>query len=180
MKYCLMGLAMTLMFTAGAQAECQLSLSRSDLNYGKVHEKDYTGQHKRWKTLHDRDVQLTAICDTPVKMALFTQAGAQDEGFRFASDSVVLVSASNALLDGQSVMLGKTTNHSPFTLTGSSTNKVLLRDSEGLLPVSGERILEGKQFSVTLTVRPALSERDTDVRDSETLESHLHFNVETE
>ncbi|HEM6631437.1 TPA: hypothetical protein U2I12_004148 [Citrobacter farmeri] len=170
-----------MMLATSAQAECQLSLSHPTLNYGKVHDKDYTSQYKRWKTLNDREVQLTAICDTAEKMAIFVQGGEQDDGFRFATDSIVLVEAANATLDGHSVMLGKTTSHAPFALNGQGSNKMVLRDNDGLLPLSGNRILEGKQFSVTLTVRPALSDRDTTaVHDRTTLESNLHFTVETQ
>lgn len=180
MKKYLSGLALALLFSGLAQAECQLTLSRAELSYGKVHDSDYSGQHKRWKTLNDRDVQLTAVCEAPVKMAVFVQGGSQDEGFRFASDSVVLIAASNATLDGRPVSLGKTISHSPFMLSGTGNDKALLRDNEGLVPVDGEQIMEGQQFSVTLTVRPALSERDTQVRDNTRLESDLHFTVENE
>lgn len=69
------------LFCAGlAHAECQLTLSRPELNYGKVHEKDFSGQHKRWKTLHEREVRITALCDAPTKMAIFGQGGANDDG----------------------------------------------------------------------------------------------------
>ncbi|EOC0419114.1 hypothetical protein ACI0Z1_003701 [Cronobacter malonaticus] len=174
------GLLAALLFSGFTQAECQLSLSRTELSYGKVHESDYSGQHKRWKTLNDRNVQLTAICDVPVKMAIFAQGGAQEDGFRFASDSVMLVSASNATLDGKPVMIGKTVSHSPFLLNGAGSDKKLLRANEGLLPVSGEQILQGQQFTVQLTIRPALSSQDTKVKDKSTLESNLHFSIETE
>ncbi len=180
MKKHVFGLLAAVLFSGFTQAQCQLSLSRTELSYGKVHESDYSGQHKRWKTLNDRTVQLTAICDAPAKMAIFAQGGAQDEGFRFASDSVMLVSASDATLDGKPVMIGKTVSHSPFLLNGAGGNKKLLRDNEGLVPVSGEHILQGQQFTVQLTVRPALSSRDTKVKDKSTLVSNLHFSVETE
>ncbi|MDI6426472.1 hypothetical protein QL200_11080 [Cronobacter dublinensis] len=180
MKKCLFTLAALMLFTGIAQAECQLSLSRNEINYGKVHESDYSGQHKRWKTLNSREVQLNVVCDAPVKMAVFAHGGAQDEGFRFASDSVMLISASNATLDGKRVALGKTTSHSPFILNGTGSDKKLLRDNDGLMPVSANQIMEGQQFSVTLTVRPALSEHDTTVKDKSKLESDLNFNVETE
>ncbi len=180
MKRYLTGLALMLLFSGLAQAQCQLSLSRAEINYGKVHDSDYSGQHKRWKTLNDRDVQLTAICDAPAKMAIFVHGGDQDEGFRFGSDSVVLVAASSATLDGKQVMIGKTISHSPFALNGNASDKRLLRDNEGIVPVSGEQTLEGQQFSVMLTVRPALSDRDTQVNDKSKAESNLHFNVEME
>ncbi|WP_312816238.1 hypothetical protein [Atlantibacter subterraneus] len=180
MKRGVFGVLLMLWLAGNALADCQLTLSRPDLDYGKVRNKDYSGQLKRWKTLNDRQVQLTAVCDSPVRMAVFTHGGEQDDGFRFASDSVVLVAASNATLDGNPVMLGKTSSHAPFINSGSPGDKNMLRNNEGLLPVSGETILAGRQFSITLTVRPALSERDTEVKDKTTLESHLHFNVETE
>nr|WP_312985554.1 hypothetical protein [Atlantibacter sp.] len=174
------GLALMLLFSGLAQAQCQLSLSRAEINYGKVHDSDYSGQHKRWKILNDRNVQMTAMCDGQVKMAIFAQGGTQDDGFRFGADSIMLVTASNATLDGKPVMLGKTISHGSFTLNGAASDKKLLQDNEGLVPVSGEQILEGQQFSVMLTVRPALSERDTQVSDKTKTESDLHFNVETE
>ena len=180
MKKYLTGLALMLLFSGFAQAQCQLLLSRAEINYGKVHDGDYSGQHKRWKTLNDRNVQMTAICDSPIKMAIFAQGGEQDEGFRFGTDSVMLVAASNATLDGKPVMLGKTLSHGPFVLNGAASDKKLLRDNEGLVPVSDEQIPEGQQFSVMLTVRPALSERDMQVKDKSKAESDLHFNVETE
>lgn len=180
MKKYLTGLALMLLFSGFAQAQCQLSLSRAEINYGKVHDGDYSGQHNRWKTLNDRNVQMTAICDSPVKMAIFAQGGTQDDGFRFGTDSIMLVAASNATLDGIPVMLGKTISHGPFTLNGTASDKKLLRDNEGLVPVSGEQILEGQQFSVMLTVRPALSDRDTQVSDKTKAESDLHFYIDIE
>ncbi|EOW6795535.1 hypothetical protein ACOZ17_002619 [Cronobacter sakazakii] len=169
------------LFCAGlAHAECQLTLSRPALNYGKVHEKDFSGQHKRWKTLHEREVRITALCDAPTKMAIFGQGGANDDGFRMASDSLMLVKASDASLDGKPVLLGKTHSHSAFVPEGSGSDKKLWRDNEGLLPMSGAGVAEGKEFSMTLTILPALSARDTQVTDKTTLESNLHFTVETQ
>ena len=80
-KY-LTGLALMLLFCGLAQAQCQLSLSRAEINDGRVRDGDYSGQHKRWKTLNDRHVQMTAICDSPVKMAIFAQGGTQDANFQ--------------------------------------------------------------------------------------------------
>lgn len=180
MKHYALGFVLITLFSSMAQATCQLSLSRPEVKYGAIRDKDFTGQHKRWKTLSEREVQLNAICDMPVKMAIFSQGGLKDDGFRFASDSVMLVGASNATLDGKSVMLGKTKMHGSFVLSNKASDKKLLRDNEGIMPVSGNDILEGQQFSVTLTIRPALSTRDMDVTDKTTLESNLHFNVETE
>lgn len=180
MKHYALGFMLIALFSGAAQATCQLSLSRPEVKYGAIRNKDFTGQHKRWKMLRERQVQLNAICDTPVKMAIFSQGGAQDDGFRFASDSVMLVGASNATLDGKSVMLGKTTTHGSFVLSNKASDKKLLRDNEGIMPANGNNVLEGQQFSVTLTIRPALSTRDMDVNDKTTLESDLHFNVETE
>ncbi|WP_371340286.1 hypothetical protein [Cronobacter sakazakii] len=46
--------------------------------------------------------------------------------------------------------------------------------------MSGAGVAEGKEFSMTLTILPALSARDTQVTDKTTLESNLHFTVETQ
>lgn len=166
-------------FAGFAHSECQLSLSRPEVNYGKVHEKDFSGQHKRWKTLHEREVRLTAVCDEPAKMAIFGQGSANDGGFRMASDSLMLVKVTEASLDGKPVLLSKTHDHSVFLPEGSASDKKLWRDNEGMVPMSGSSVAEGKAFSMVLTILPALSTRDTEVRDKTTLESNLHFTVET-
>jgi hypothetical protein len=159
---------------------CQITLSRPTLNYGHVHDKNYVGQFRRWKTLSEREVQLTALCDKPTVMAIFTHSGDHPFGLRFASDSLIAAVATHAVLDGKPVQLGRTLRHTPFLVRGETRDKKLILNDRGILPMSGNRMLEGQKFTMTLKFIVALSERDTLVKDSTTLESHLRFSVETQ
>lgn len=180
MKSVLLALIFLFLPPRFALGVCQLTISRPVLNYGRVHEKNYVAQFRRWKILNERELQLTALCEEPAEIAIFTDGGDQPYGLRFATDSLLNVIATNALLDGKSVMLGKTLSHAPFVVRGITRDKKLILNHQGIMPMEGERIAKGRKFTVTLKIFPGLSEKDTAVKDSTTLEANLHFSVETQ
>lgn len=164
-----------------ALADCQVSLSQHDVNYGQVKRGSIVDTTKEWNTLSERQLQLNAYCPEPEKMALFFggKAGEQ-QVFAFGNNSRLVMVASNAILDGNAVQLNQTANHGTFTLAGQTSDKQLVRSGQGLVPVSGGQVLAGQQFSVTLTVKPALNHSELSVKDKQKLGSTILIEVETE
>lgn len=169
-----------LLLSGAALADCQISLSNANVSYGQIKQEDVINRQHQWNPLNTRDIQLNAVCDTPQKMAVFVNGSTVDKGFRFSNNSLMTIEASHATLDGKSVRLGLTANHAPFIASDSQTDKVMLTNSQGLLPLDGATVASGQQFSVTLTLKPMLNVQDTQVRDKTTLESRVLFTVETE
>jgi len=162
-------------------ADCQVSLSQHDINYGQIKSDDIVNTVKQWNSLVERDVHLTALCTEPQKMALFFSGKSGEQGaFIFGERSRVLILANKATLDGKVVSLSHTVSHSPFIIAGKSDNKHIIQAQQGLIPVQGGQMLIGKQFSVTLTLKPFISKSETYVRDKHDMLSDIQINVESE
>ncbi|WP_407439395.1 hypothetical protein [Lelliottia sp.] len=163
-----------------AFADCQLSVSQHNVDYGNIKNSDVKQSGKKWNALPDRTLQLSAWCTEPHKMALFFDGKVGDKGaMTFGQNSAMLMVASGALLDGKPVSLNHTTNRDIFSPAGHSDQKHIVRSQQGLIPVQGSEILSGKQFSVTLTVKPEISSTEFAITDKSDLMSHIHISVET-
>lgn len=180
MKYIVAGL-MQLVCMPYSLADCQVSLSQHDVNYGQIKPDDIVNTVKQWNALAQRDVHLTALCTEPQKMALFFSGKSGEQGaFIFGDRSGLFIQATQATLDGKNVSLSHTVSHDPFVIAGQSGDEHLVQAQQGLIPVQGSQILAGKQFSVTLTLKPVLNKNELHVRDKHDVMSDIQINVETE
>jgi len=172
--------ACCIFITGAAFAQCQVSLSSPNVDYGNMRSDDVINKQNQWSELNERTIQMNAVCDSAEKMAVFINGTSIDKGFRFSGNSVMSIEASGATLDGKPVHLGLTETHAPFIVSEVQSDKVLLVNNRGLIPLDGAAPGYGQQFSVTLTLRPQVNVKDTFVRDKTTLESDITFKVETE
>lgn len=168
-------------FCPWAWAECQVSLSQSTVNYGQIKHGDLSQNVRPWSTLAERTVQLNAWCPQSEKMALFFggKAGEQ-QVFLFGENSRLVVTASHGMLDGKSVQLNQTASHGSFLPAGQSSDELMVRNGQGIIPVNSGEALAGQQFSLTLTLKPALNNSDLNIHDKHKLDSSLQIQLETE
>lgn len=172
--------ACCLMVTGSVFADCQVSLSSPNVDYGSLRSDVVTNQKQQWNDLNERTIQLNAVCDSAQKMAVFVSGTSIDKDFKFSGNSLISIEASAASVDGKPVRLALTDTHAPFSWSEGQSDNIVLVNNRGLVPMDGAMIATGQQFSVTLTLRPRVNIKDTWVRDKTILESNMTFKVETE
>jgi hypothetical protein len=163
-----------------ASADCQVSISQHDVNYGQIRRSDIVNTVKQWSSLADRQIHLLAYCTEPQKMALFFDGKTGEQTFAFGDNSRLIVTADHAMLDGKVVQLNHTANHDIFVSAGRTSAEHPVRAGQGLMPVSGSEVLMGQQFSVTLTLKPMLNRSELSTRDRRDLSSAIQISVESQ
>ena len=172
---------LTAAISQAALADCQVTISQPEVNYGKIKRSDMTSTAQQWNALPERTVQLTVWCPQPQKMALFFEGNSGDKGaFVFGDQSAMMVVASQATLDGNAVSLNHTDSHGVFGINGETRDKQLVKAHQGLLPVRGDQVMSGQQFSMLLTLKPAMRKSELSVKDSHEMESNIQIQLETE
>lgn len=179
-KTLLMVFTVSAMFCAPAcYSQCQVEASRPVIDYGRLNISDIQQSHKRWVSLDENDVMVTALCSEPKQMALLFTGDTDGKGFRFGEHGTVSVVAGSATLDGRQVKLGKshTVGYFQDVLIGKA-NRLILNNTQ-LLPVDNGTSLSGQQFSVMLRLTPVLKANNSSLTDSQELSSALNIKVLT-
>lgn len=161
--------------------DCQVTLSRPVVDYGRLTPGE--GQKPVRGSLYplsENDVVVSAYCNAPQKMALFFSGSAREGGFLFGERGLLNVEASQATLDGKRVRLGKTPGQGVVALSGAAGDKMVVRNNDGLVPVTGSEVGSGQQFQVTLTLKPLLNAGGLKPADQTLMKSDLMVRVETE
>lgn len=164
-----------------ARAECDVTVSDTTVDYGKLSNSEVTSQRGGVYTLDEREVRVNAICSEPQAMAIFISDDSGQRRFRFGDSGDILISAQQAVLDGKPVDLGKTLTHGSFVLKQErNRKKLLVLNNDGLLPVHNGEVPVGQQFSVLLHIRPALKPQQQHPQDEEDLLANLTVQIESQ
>lgn len=160
-----------------ALSQCQVSLSQQHVNYGSIQR-----TYQRIDALPERTVELVAFCNTPEEIAIFVQGDLGVGGFRFKNNNGrVLLSVSNATVEGQHVRLARTRGHSSFLIGSTPRRELIIFSGAGFVPVNEKGdIISGRSLTATLTIKPEIKEGDIRMTEPESIISNIHFSVETE
>lgn len=184
MKRCLrvlMFLVSVMTASSPAFADCNVTVSDNNVDYGRISSNEVSQHHGDWYALDERDVRINAVCSEPQAMALFISDSSGLRRFRFGDSGDLVVTAQQGMLDGRRVDLGKSRTHGAFSPTGTRNRKALLvLNNEGLLPVRGGEVAIGQQFSVVLHLRPALKAGQLSSSGEEELLTNLNVQLETQ
>lgn len=126
-----------------------------------------------------REVNVSVYCPQIQKSGMFVQARAGEKGrFYFGDSSGLAVRVSQMVVDGKSYSVAKTADRSHLTPDGEGQESLLLHNNEGVVAVSNQALVSGKQMSFTLTLTPVLNEQQfTQASDVTTLESSLMWEL---
>ncbi len=169
--------ALFLMDQTFAAQECQITLSESNLDFGRVTQpgSNDPSSSNAMHSLGNRAVSLTAICPQPAKLLIHLRGSAQGEQFRFAQHGQLGVTLSNASLDGRPVDLAKVQSiGSPPEISRSSIEAM---PGDRVIPVSGGWPVEGSMLSMQVDFKPQVPMAELRTRDAKTLESNLAFQI---
>ena len=184
MKHCLhvlLFLATILTVSAPVFADCNVTVSDNNVDYGRVSSNEVSQHHGDWYSLDERDVRINAFCSEPQAIALFISDSSGLRRFRFGDNGDLVITAQQGMLDGRSVDLGKTHTHGEFYPMGSNNRrKLLVLNNEGLLPVRGGDVAIGQQFSFVLHLKPALKTGRHASSGDEELLTNLNVQLETQ
>lgn len=170
-----------LLCTSAARAECEVNVSDTTVDYGKLSSSELATHRGGVYTLDEREVRVNAICSEPQTMALFISDDSGLQRFRFGDEGDILVSAQQAVLDGKAVNLGKTLTHGTFTpQQGRNRKRVLVLNNDGLLPVRNGDVPVGQQFSVVLHIRPTLRSGSHHLHDDINLMTNFTVQLESQ
>lgn len=170
-----------LICASAARAECNVSVSDTTVDYGKLSNSEITRHRSGVYTLDEREVRINAVCSEPQAMALFISDDSGLRRFRFGDNGDILISAQQAVLDGKPVDLGKTLIHGSFVPKQErNRRKLLVLNNDGLLPVRNGEVPLGQQFSVLLHIRPALKPGMQHPQDEEDLLANLTVQIESQ
>lgn len=175
-------LALTgLLCTSAVRSECNVSVSDTTVDYGRLSHNEITSHRGGVYTLDEREVRVNAVCSEPQTMALFISDDSGLRRFRFGNNGDILISAHQAVLDGKPVDLGKTLTHGTFVPKQErNRKKVVVLNNDGLLPVRNGEVPVGQQFSVLLHIRPALKEGEQSAQDETNLLTNLTVQLESQ
>ncbi len=170
-----------LLCVSAARAECDVTVSETTVDYGKLSNSELTSHRGGVYTLDEREVRVNAVCSEPQEMALFISDDSGQRRFRFGDSGDIVISAQQAVLDGKPVDLGKTLTHGSFEPKQErNRKKLLVLNNDGLLPVRNGEVPVGQQFSVLLRIRPALKPEQQHPQDEEDLLANLTVQVESQ
>ncbi|MFU0448639.1 hypothetical protein ACMZZG_24630, partial [Pseudocitrobacter faecalis] len=89
MKRCLrslMFLVSVLTVSSPAFAECNVTVSNNNVDYGRISSNEVSQHHGDWYSLDERDVRVNAFCSDPQAMALFFSDSSGLQRFRFGDN----------------------------------------------------------------------------------------------
>lgn len=156
-------------FTAAqAQDECQLNVSEARLDFGTMN-RAAQRDSAALRLLGERRLSLTYSCPTPTDPSLFYRAlAASAERLQFTEHGSYAIQVSDGVLDGQAVTLGLLpASGQPPVDTGAA---LAWRPGHGIVPVQGGTLLNGKHFSLQLSVSAWADSAATRVKDATTWE----------
>ncbi|GHD96635.1 hypothetical protein GCM10011445_36720 [Pseudocitrobacter faecalis] len=184
MKRCLrslMFLVSVLTVSSPAFAECNVTVSNNNVDYGRISSNEVSQHHGDWYSLDERDVRVNAFCSEPQAMALFFSDSSGLQRFRFGDNGNLVITAQQGMLDGRRVDLGKSRTHGIFSPMGTKNRRTLLvLNDEGILPVRGGEVAIGQQFSFVLHLKPALKAGQHSSSADEELLTNLNVQLETQ
>jgi hypothetical protein len=157
--------------------ECQLNLSESQMDFGRVippgsnSVPNENSQH----TLGKRIISLTANCAPASKLVLVLQGAQLGADFKFAKQGQTNVVLSHALLDGRSVDLAVV--KSPGETPASANSSLTPAPGDMIIPVSGGVPAAGAVWSMQIEIRPSVPVSELRTREVKTLESNVSFQV---
>ncbi|CAB3743333.1 hypothetical protein LMG3441_05979 [Achromobacter kerstersii] len=150
---------------SAASAECRLSVSNPEIDYGTLYRSELLAQGRSsMLSLSKRELSLTAICDGETPFALrFLGDAVGPNSYRFAVNGSFTIRLSNATVDGSPVELA----HASVTGGTQSSPSVsaVLAPGSVISPVSLGQAATGKVFAVQVEFDTSIDEPATRVRD---------------
>ncbi|MCS3509244.1 hypothetical protein [Achromobacter sp. JUb104] len=166
-----LALILLLFIAAGAaSAECRLSISNPEIDYGALYRGELLAQGRSpMLALNRRDLTLTAICDTVTPLALrFLGDAAGPNSYRFAANGNFTIRLRNATVDGNRIELAQTAGTGGALSSPSAS--VLLTPGSAVSPVALGQAASGKVFTAQIEFDTCIDEPATRVRDVTILE----------
>ncbi|PHN30728.1 hypothetical protein [Pseudomonas sp. ICMP 460] len=160
-----------------AAQECQITLSDSNLDFGRVTQPGANdpASGNAMHPLGNRVISLNASCPQPAKLLIQLQGAGQGEQFRFAQRGQLGVTLSNASVDGRSVQLAKV--QSLGAPPGNSSASIEAMPGDRVIAVSGGLPVEGSQLSMQVELKPQVPVAELRTRDTKNLEANLSFQI---
>jgi len=172
---------MTISMSAAEAVDCRVTISRPVVDYGRLVPGE---EHRAIKgslyPLEENDVVVSAFCSEPQKMTLFFGGNTTGGGFLFGDKGVLVVEATQALLDGKSVRLARTAGQGVLKNNGASEDNLIVTGNDGVVPVSDSLVVSGQQLQVTLKLKPLMNASGLKPADQTLLKSELTVRVESE
>lgn len=170
-----------LMLTEGVAiahaADCRVQFSRPDINYGQISAGELNANGRPEQKLDERNVRVITVCDDPRLIANAVTGVVHGQGFLFGQHGTVLIGADNAMLDGHPVSIGKLVAAGSFMLKHPGREQVILRNHDVLSPIRNGHLVQGKVFSMRLTLRPLVSNNDIRASDDNDLNADITIGV---
>lgn len=157
-------------------AECTLLQNHQSLSYGRLSAAERQAQGDIID-LPEKQIVINITCDEPQQIRLFTGTTSPKGGqFGFGNDGVMTVTASQAIVDDNSVRLAVVHAGDASQITNGS-QEITSKVNQGIAFVNGKE-LRGKAASVTLTLKPRF--KNGDITDKTTWRGNLRVRMVTE
>lgn len=154
---CALALLATLAMGTADAAECQIGLSESNVDYGRLDRTELEGSSgpDHDVVLGRRHLMLSVTCPLPASMALrFVAQSAQEGGYKFARTGMFTILMRQAILDGRTVSLatGGTLGDSPQGAAESQP----IEPGRSVVAVAEGGPARGRQFIALLEIQTSI------------------------
>jgi hypothetical protein len=145
-------------------ADCKMSLSTPHVDYGRLGRATLAAAGDMWH-LPPRTVTVTVSCPEPRDMTLRLRGTPADtEAFRFTEHGRLELHLRGGTLDGEAAELGQVDGPSGTTLRSAASLPWL--PDQGVAPLKGGKVAEGRLFTVQMDVQARVDDRALNVRDT--------------
>ncbi|EPU3947205.1 MULTISPECIES: DUF1120 domain-containing protein [Klebsiella] len=139
--------------------ECQITLSRTKIDYNQIRRDDIVSTTQNWHKLSEWEVNVNVSCSEMHQMAVLVQGSAGEKGrFLFGARGGVGIKVENITVDGKSYSAGKTADQLNFTPESGTTSPLYVRNNEAVIAVENNVVPQGKQMSFRVMLFPVLNE----------------------
>ncbi|WP_432754584.1 DUF1120 domain-containing protein [Pseudomonas sp. WMBT8] len=151
-----------------ANDECQLNISESLLDFGQMSRLAQNDSAPQ-RLLGERRLSLNLNCPQPSDMSVFYSAlAANAHRLQFTEHGTYALHVSDGVLDGQAVELGLLPGAGQPPASVASA--LSWRPGHGVAPVQGASVVQGRQFSLQLSLSAWADVAATHVREATTWE----------
>lgn len=148
--------------TSMAISDCNIQLSESTVDYGRLYPEKLTMSPMGGLTspLDKRSVVLNLSCSQPSDLTLFFKAPAAGQNaFLLGQQGTFSLRIRDALLDGHAVNLGQVQVPGDRSLKSGAASSLLLTPGYGVVPVVNGLAAQGTSFSARVEIEASLTHR---------------------
>lgn len=177
-RTCFMSMALMFASADAMAADCDLRLSNSVVNYGALNRGEMEIHGNTLIDLGTRQLTMNAVCHQDTTMSVrFEGEAADSNSYIFAGKGRFVIKVSHVTLDGNPVLLARTSSGVEAEPAASS---VQLRPNEGLVVISQGTRAMGKSFSARIEIQTYIDEATTRARDITALEGRGSLILDTQ